>query len=131
MASARQPKPSTHCSSDYALSVEPRLVTLRHQGVTIARSSCAIRAERPGAAPVLFVPAEDVTSAALEISTSVVAAPGLGRARVVNVCTGDARLKAAAYRLEETTERGACLAGRIGFDATRFETDEPTRSNID
>lgn len=131
MATARPKAAPNGAPCCYALSVEPRLLTLRYRGVTIAESSCAIRADRPGSAPVYFVPAEDVAPVSLEASKTLVTAPGLGRARVVNVCTGGKTIEAAAYRLEEPTELGACLAGRVGFDAARFEQEEQSRSSID
>lgn len=131
MATAKKGAAPTQPPCCYALSVEPRLLTLRYRGVTIARSSCAIRADRPGSAPVFFVPAEDIAPIALEASDRTVTAPGLGKARVVTVCTGEKRLEAAAYRLEETTELGSRLLGRIGFDAARFDLDDQARSSID
>lgn len=132
MATAKKPieHPAQPCAS-YALSVEPRLVTLKHDGVTVASSSCAIRAERPGASTVYFVPADDVAHCALEASGKLVSAPGLGRARVVDVRAGEDTLEAAAFRLEEATELGARLIGRVGFDASRFERDERASSSID
>ena len=131
MASARLTATPANGEKCYALSVEPRLVTLRYNGQPVVQSSCAIRAERPGEAPVFFVPAEDVVEVGLEASATLVSAPGLGRARCVDVCTRDKRLCAAAYQLEETTELGSRLRGRVGFAANRFEQDQPIKSQID
>ncbi len=131
MATSRPTTAEQKIACCYALSVEPRLLTLRYRGVTIAESSCAIRADRPGSAPVYFVPTEDVAPISLQASATLVTAPGLGRARVVNVCTGEKTLRAAAYRLEEPTALGSCLAGRVGFDAARFEQIQKSRSSID
>lgn len=104
----------------YHLEVEPRMVTVCHGGETIAVSSCAIRVWRDGEAPVFFIPKDDVSCVGLEPSCKTVAAPGLGRARMLHLKTPTARIEEAAYALEETTPLGARLKGRVGFDAGKI-----------
>lgn len=92
-------------------------------GTWVVRAGGAVLGESAGALEVsvgddearIFFPRDDIAMAFLDETESMVDAPGLGSARLLDIVTKSTKLRGAAQSVENPGAGAAAIAGHIVF----------------
>lgn len=96
---------------------------VRAEGAILAESRRAKELRKPGEAPVVYIPREDVAMELFEASETATAAPRLGPARHFSFVGRDGRVSDAAWSYEAPEGEAAGIAGHLAFSADKVKVE--------